>query len=300
MRRQFRGQVIDGMLLLDKRSGISSNHALQEVKRLFGAAKAGHTGSLDPLASGLLPICFGQATKLSQFLLNTDKRYSVDIKLGVSTTTGDAEGDIIARLIVPELNKLAIKSILKKFTGDIIQIPPMHSALKHDGVRLYELARKGISVKRKPRPVTIHELILVDYQEGLLRLNVYCSKGTYIRSLAEDIGATIGCGGFVNRLQRTAVGDFDISAAIDLETLKLMRTDSDRRNYLLPPDRAVRSMPLLEFSDESIFAIRQGQTVLMSNTCAQGLVRLYTEAQEFVGIGEVLSDQKVAPRRLFC
>ncbi len=288
------------MLLLDKRSGVSSNHALQEVKRLFEAAKAGHTGSLDPLASGLLPICFGQATKLSQFLLNTSKRYSVDIRLGVSTTTGDAEGDIIARSTVPELNKLAIESILKKFTGELIQIPPMHSALKHDGVRLYKLARKGISVDRKPRQVTIHELMLVDYQEELLSLNVFCSKGTYIRSLAEDIGATIGCGGFVNRLQRTAVGDFDISAAIDLETLRLMRTDTDRLNCLLPPDCAVQSMPLLEFSDESVFAIRQGRSVVMSKTSAEGLVRLYTQAQEFVGIGEVLSDQMVAPRRLFC
>lgn len=299
MRRRLKGRVIDGMLLLDKRSGVSSNHALQEVKRLLGAAKAGHTGSLDPLASGLLPLCFGQATKLSQFLLNTNKRYSVDIRLGVSTTTGDAEGEIIARSAVPELNKRTIESILKKFTGDITQIPPMHSALKHDGIRLYELARKGLSVDRKPRPITIHELMLVDYQEELLSLNVYCSKGTYIRSLAEDIGAVIGCGGFVHRLRRTAIGDFDISVAIDLETLKLMQTDTDRLNCLLPPDCVVRSMPLLEFSEESVFAIRQGQTVSMSKVRAEGLVRLYTEAQEFFGIGEVLSDQKVAPRRLF-
>ncbi len=297
MRRRNKGRALDGMLLLDKRSGVSSNYALQEIKRLFGAAKAGHTGSLDPLASGVLPICFGQATKLSRFLLNTNKRYAVDIRLGIVTSTGDAEGDVVSESAVPVLCRLGIEQILDKFTGKVDQVPPMHSALKHDGVRLYELARKGIEVDRKPRSVTIFDLQVTGYNSPILSLNVHCSKGTYIRTLAEDIGAMIGCGAYVADLRRTAVADFYIADTCKLDRLKLMESD-ERLNYLMPLDRIVQFMPSVEFDNESVFFIRQGQAVLTSKAPATGWVRLYAEGQQFIGIGEVLTDQRVAPRRL--
>ena len=297
MRRRNKGRAVNGMLLLNKRTGVSSNHALQEVKRLFSAAKAGHTGSLDPLASGVLPICFGQATKFSQFLLNTTKHYAVDIRLGIVTSTGDAEGKIVSESSVPTLTEPALERILKKFTGTIQQVPPMHSALKKDGVRLYEMARKGIVVERKPRSVTIFDLCVRQYSHPILSLNVHCSKGTYIRTLAEDIGKAIGCGAFVASLQRTKVADFDISDCCDLDQLN--RVDSDQRSsYLLPLDRIVQTMPSVEFDNESVFYIRQGQAVLSSQAPATGWVRLYTQGHQFFGIGEVLPDQRVAPRRL--
>lgn len=297
MRRRSKGRVVNGMLLLNKRSGVSSNHALQEVKRLFSAAKAGHTGSLDPLASGVLPICFGQATKFSQFLLNTTKQYIVDIRLGIATSTGDAEGEIISERSVPTLTESELQGLLKKFTGTIQQVPPMHSALKKNGVRLYELARKGIEVERKPRSVTIFDLSVEQYNCPILSLNVHCSKGTYIRTLAEDIGKTIGCGAVVASLKRTKVADFDISDCCELDQLN--REDSDQRlSYLLPLDRIVQSMPSVEFDNESVFHIRQGQAVLSSQAPARGWVRLYTQSHQFFGIGEVLPDKTVAPRRL--
>ena len=297
MRRRKKGRAMDGMLLLDKRSGISSNGALQEIKRLFEAEKAGHTGSLDPLASGVLPICFGQATKLCRFLLNTNKRYSVDIRFGIVTTTGDAEGEVVCERSVPALCGQEIGQILDKFIGNVDQIPPMHSALKQDGVRLYKLARKGIEVDRKPRSVTIFDLQVTGYDCPILSLNVHCSKGTYIRTLAEDIGESIGCGAYVASLQRTAVADFEIFDTYNWDQLNLMEPE-ERLNCLLPLDRIVQFMPSVEFDNESLFFIRQGQAVSTKQAPAKGWVRLYAEGQQFIGIGEVLTDKRVAPRRL--
>ncbi|MGR9035594.1 MAG: tRNA pseudouridine(55) synthase TruB, partial [Gammaproteobacteria bacterium] len=213
MSKRKSGRNIHGILLLDKGAGVSSNRALQEVRRLFDANKAGHTGSLDPLATGLLPLCFGEATKVSAMMLDDDKLYYVVIQLGVSTSTGDSEGTVIEQNDVPSLSEVSIKQCLTAFTGAIEQIPPMFSALKHNGKKLYELARAGITVERKARPVTIHELKLVDFDRETLILEVFCSKGTYIRSLAQDIGRYFGCGGTVTVLRRLQSGPFSIENA---------------------------------------------------------------------------------------
>ncbi|MEN9596898.1 MAG: hypothetical protein RL236_1332, partial [Pseudomonadota bacterium] len=197
MSKRTSGLNVHGIIFLDKRLGISSNKALQEVRRLFNANKAGHTGSLDPLATGLLPLCFGEATKVSPLMLDDDKRYQVTVKLGVMTDTGDAEGQIIETKPVPRLSLAEIQACLVKFTGAQAQVPPMYSALKHNGKKLYELAREGITIEREPRNITIYEINLLEFTPETLTLDVSCSKGTYIRSLAEDIGHDLGCGGTV-------------------------------------------------------------------------------------------------------
>lgn len=298
MGRNKRGRKINGVLLLDKRPGVTSNQALQEVKQLFQAAKAGHTGSLDPLASGLLPICMGKATRLSGFLLNTDKRYRVTVRLGQCTSTGDAEGDIISQQAPPELTQEDIQAVLARFTGAIVQVPPMFSALKHKGVRLYDLARKGIEVEREARRVTVHELNLLAMTDDTLELDVRCSKGTYIRTLAEDLGKAIGCGAFVKNLRRTRVGEFDIAAASTIEQLRNVPSHTDRLAFLLALDEAVGFWPTIRLSQELTYYLRQGRAVLPPGVTGRGWVRLYTEDDSFVGVGEILSDGKVAPRRL--
>jgi len=214
------GRNVHGIILLDKRLGVSSNRALQEVRRLFNANKAGHTGSLDPLATGLLPLCFGEATKVSAMMLDDNKRYQVVVKLGVMTDTGDSEGKVIEQKPVPELTLAEIEQCLQKFTGEIDQVPPMYSALKQNGKKLYELAREGIIVERKARRISIFELKLLNSTTDTLRLDVACSKGTYIRSLAEDIGQKLGCGGSLSGLRRTRSGSFSIEEAVSLEKLK--------------------------------------------------------------------------------
>ena len=219
------GRNINGIFLLDKPAGISSNAALQHVKRLFQARKAGHTGSLDPLATGMLPICLGQATKISGFLLEADKSYHVLIQLGVTTTTGDAEGDIVETRGVDVIGNKQIMSVLADFTGEIEQIPPMYSAVKQNGTPLYKLARQGIEVERKSRKVQIHELKLLNLSGELLEIEVRCSKGTYIRTLAEDIGAQLGCGGYVSNLRRKTVGHFEPERMMTLEMLDSLAHD---------------------------------------------------------------------------
>ncbi len=290
-------QTLDGLFLLDKGPGMSSNAVLQTVKRLFAVRKAGHTGSLDPLASGLLPICLGEATKLSSFLLATDKRYQVTVKLGQSTTTGDAEGELIDQQEVPVLNETIIQAVLARYTGQIEQLPPMYSALKQDGVRLYELARRGIEVDRPRRPITIYALRLRGFTERALELDVHCSKGTYIRALAADIGRDLGCGGYVESLRRIGVGDLQVRRAWTLEQLQASAEDQ-RRTRILPLDHMVADLPAVQLEDELGYFLRQGQAVLTPRAPAEGLVRLYVRGDRFVGIGEVLADGKVAPRRL--
>ncbi len=299
MKRRSRGGELDGILLLDKTSGISSNQALLQVKRLFNAAKAGHTGSLDPLASGLLPVCFGQATRLAAFLLDSTKDYRVDVRLGRNTTTGDAEGQVKLERPVPELNDEELKAILGRFSGPISQVPPMYSALKRDGVRLYEYARNGIEVERSPRMVSIHQLDLLAYGSDRLSLRVSCSKGTYIRTLAEDIGEAIGCGGHVENLRRTAVGRFRSEASWTIDRLQSIAAESRNDQCLLPIDEAVANWPRLEFSRESVHSASQGRTVEASNPPPTGWVRMYTNDNRFFGVGEILPDRRIAPRKVF-
>jgi tRNA pseudouridine55 synthase len=285
--------------LLDKRSGISSNQALQEVKRLFNAAKAGHTGSLDPLATGLLPICFGQATRLSGFLLDTSKAYQVDIRLGSTTTTGDTEGEVLEQKPIPVLDESVLEPVLSALTGNISQVPPMYSALKQKGVRLYELARKGIEVERKPRTITIYDLEFLAYSGDLLSLRVSCSKGTYIRTLAESIGEAIGCGAHIDSLRRTGVGQFRIENSWTIQGLQAATSEGRESACLLPIDQAVGEWPRLELSAESAWSASLGQSVLAPDKSTEGWVRMYAPDSRFLGMGEVLPDKRIAPRKLF-
>jgi tRNA pseudouridine55 synthase len=234
-------RALHGVLLLDKPIRMSSNDALQKAKRLLNAEKAGHTGTLDPLASGLLPLCFGAATKFSQVSLDADKRYTATLHLGVTTTTGDLEGDVVERREVA-VDRVAIDAALARFTGPIDQMPPMHSALKHQGRALYEYAREGIEVERAARHITIHQLTLVEWNEHTLVLDVLCSKGTYVRTLAEDIGAALGCGAHLAALRRTASGPLTVEASITLDALAAL-TDAERDAHLLPPDALLAEWP---------------------------------------------------------
>ncbi len=234
-------RAVHGVLLLDKPVGLSSNDALQKTKRLLNAEKAGHTGTLDPLACGLLPLCFGAATKFSQVSLDADKRYTATLRLGVTTTTGDLEGDVVERREVT-VDRAAIDSAIARFTGAIDQLPPMHSALKHQGRALYEYAREGIEVERAARQITIHQLCVLDWAEHTLVLDVLCSKGTYVRTLAEAIGSALGCGAHLSALRRTASGLLTIDAAITLDALAAL-PDSERDAHLLPPDALLADWP---------------------------------------------------------
>lgn len=302
-RRRKKGRLVNGIILLDKPEGITSNKALQRVKSIFFAQKAGHTGSLDPLATGMLPICFGEATKVSNFLLDANKRYRFTCQLGVSTNTGDAEGEITDRQPVPALDESAIELVLQNFRGTIQQIPPMFSALKHKGERLYDLARQGIEVEREPRTVTIHELLLLNYVDGVLELEAECSKGTYIRTLAEDMGATIGCGAHVTQLRRLTVGPFqDAEAMVSLEQLEtLLEENRDGLNDLIMPiDSALMHWPDVRLNADLSYYLLQGQPVQVPRAPSKGWVRLYNADKDlFLGVGQISDDGKVAPKRLF-
>ena len=292
---------IDGILLLDKPLHITSNGALQRVKRLFVAKKAGHTGSLDPLATGMLPLCFGEATKFSQFLLESDKYYRVSVKLGVKTTTADAEGDITETKSVPYFDQQQLENIFSQFVGPIQQIPPMHSAVKHKGKPLYELARKGLKVERKPRLVKIYLLKLGQYTADTLSLDIHCSKGTYVRTLIEDIGNALGCGAHVSGLRRLSVTPYQNTPMITLEELE----EAHKRfgiqglnQYLLSAETSVQSLPVIRLSTVAAFYMRSGQAVMVPHLPKNGLVRLVSENDQFMGVGEVTDDGRVAPRRL--
>ena len=291
---------VDGVLLLDKPVGLTSNAALQTVKRLYQAAKAGHTGSLDPLASGLLPICLGEATKLSGFLLNADKSYQFTCRLGVTTSTGDAEGQVTATRPVGALNREQAASVLQRFVGVISQIPPMYSALKRQGQPLYKLARQGIEVEREPRQVTVHELRLLRLEGEELECALRCSKGTYVRTLAEDIGAALGCGAHIAALRRTAVQPYDASRMVTLDALceRAEQGLAALDEVLLPLDSAVAQWPALRVRGDVAFYLRQGQAVLVPHAPTQGWVRLYEGEHCFLGLGEILDDGRVGPRRL--
>ena len=300
--RQKRGSPVDGMFLLDKPPGYSSNQALQKVKALFDARKAGHTGSLDPIATGLLPICFGETTKISGLFLNADKTYDVTVRLGVTTETGDVEGEVLTRAPVDtDIDK--IKSVLNTYRGSYDQVPPMYSALKKNGQPLYKLARQGIIVEREARPVTVYSLILTDWQEDLLSFTVCCSRGFYVRTLAEEIGRDLGCGGHVETLRRSKVGDFSIEQAHTVEQIEALGSEKDRRQLLLPTDRGLSHLPEVRLPENLVRYLRVGQSIRAGSPSLSapqtGLVRLYSESSHFLGLGEITPDKKLMPKRMF-
>ncbi|MXN87843.1 tRNA pseudouridine(55) synthase TruB [Pasteurella canis] len=296
-----RGRDIDGVFLLDKPQGISSNDIMQKVKHIFQANKAGHTGALDPLATGMLPICFGEATKFSQFLLDADKRYQVTAKLGERTDTSDAEGQVVQVRPV-NITETDILTALPHFRGNLLQVPTMFSALKHEGKPLYEYARAGITVEREARPITIFELTFIGYQAPYLTLEVHCSKGTYIRTLIDDLGEYLGCGAHVTVLRRTAVADYPIEAMIDFNHLKILSEQQDLvllDQYLLPVDSAVSKLSVLILTEQQSKAISFGQRVKFDNVQQiYGQVRLFTEQKQFLGVALVDENNVIHPQRL--
>lgn len=287
---------INGILLLDKPLGFSSNQALQKIKWLLKAAKAGHTGTLDPLATGLLPLCFGEATKFAHYLTDADKTYIATIKLGVTTSTGDAEGAVLSTLPV-NVNRDDFEKACQQFTGEISQVPPMYSALKHDGKALYEYARAGVEIERQSRLVTIYSIKINSFSGDVAEIVVTCSKGTYIRTLAEDIGKQLGCGAHLIGLRRTHTANYDIAQAVTIERFEAM-TDEQRLAVLAPADSAVLHLPAITLNADSVFYLLQGQAVWRSGSIPTGLLRLYSEQQVFLGLGELQPDGKIAPKRL--
>lgn len=297
----MKNRTINGILLLNKPKGMTSNGALQRVKRLFGAKKAGHTGSLDPLATGMLPICFGEATKFSQYLLESNKYYQVTVKLGIKTTTGDAEGAVMTTRSVAGVTEAKIAAVLPQFMGTIQQIPPMFSAIKHEGTPLYQLARQGIEIERAPRTVNIYDLQLQNFSGELFDLYVHCSKGTYVRTLAEDIGEALGCGAYVYALHRLSVAPYENSAMYDLSMLEQIQQQQSQAvlpEYLLPVETSVKHFPAVKLSASAAFYLRTGQPVKVSNVFMDGLVQLFSEEEKFLGMGEMLEDGRVTPRRM--
>lgn len=305
MARRRKGRALDGVLILDKPLGITSNGALQRVRRLFTAQKGGHTGSLDPLATGVLPICLGEATKFSKYLLDADKGYYTTAALGEIRTTGDSEGEVVSTSEVPHLDLAQIESLLMPFRGDIKQVPSMYSALKHQGRPLYEYARKGIEIERPARPVSIFKLELSAQRETELDLTVECSKGTYIRSLVEDIGKAMGCGAHVSMLRRFKAGHFMLDQSVTLETLEACNGDYAALDaFLLPVDALLPDLPRIFVNSALGDSILHGQAVRIRPSEITGLCRLYIEDEKtpesevFAGVVNVSSDGEVKPERL--
>ncbi|MDH3713375.1 MAG: tRNA pseudouridine(55) synthase TruB [Gammaproteobacteria bacterium] len=294
--------AVNGIVLLNKPTGRTSNHALQEVKRIFRARKAGHTGSLDPLASGLLPVCLGEATKVSTFLLDADKRYSLTARFGERTTTGDAEGEIIARRGIDDLNAQRVREVLEKFRGRLRQIPPMYSAVKRQGQPLYKLARRGIEVEREARDIEVFEFEVTAYQDAEYCFELHCSKGTYVRTLVDDIGERLGCGAHVRALCRTGIGVFQAPEQTGV-TLQQLHSAAESgadalAQYLLPLDAALVNWPDVTLTSDMVFYVRQGQAVQVPRAPTSGFLRLYARDGSFVGMGRVQEDGKIAPKRL--
>jgi tRNA pseudouridine55 synthase len=293
---------VNGILLLDKPGGITSNGILQQVKRLYNAKRAGHTGSLDPIATGMLPICFGEATKFSQFLLDSDKHYYVTAKLGQKTETGDTEGEVIAERSCAHVTRLSIENALRPFYGKVEQIPPMYSALKHKGKPLYELARKGIEIVREPRTIQIHSLQLETFQDDMFSFHIHCSKGTYVRTLVDDVGELLGCGAHVYQLRRTAVSPYLSHPMYSINTLEQAYQSGGPEalnQFLLPIETSVSGFPSVMLSTSAAFYIRMGQPVRVTNAPPRGFVRLIIgDEQRFLGMGEMLEDYRVKPKRM--
>ena len=287
---------VDGVLLLDKPAGMTSNTALQKTKRLYQAAKAGHTGTLDPFASGLLPICLGEGTKFSQTMLNADKIYRATVRLGVRTTTGDPEGTVLKTRPV-RVREADVRGILPRFTGELLQTPPMHSALKAAGRPLYEYARQGVEIERQPRAVVVHRLELVDFSGDVFTLRVESGKGLYVRTLAEDLGEALGCGAHLEALVRLAVGPFRLEQAIGLEELE--RLDPQTRDgRLLPVDALLMGLPRLDLDPESAWQLGHGQAIWRAGLRVGDRLRAYGPDGRLIGLVEVDADGRLAPRRL--
>lgn len=309
MGRRRKGRAIDGILLLDKPLGISSNDALQKVKRAYFAAKAGHTGALDPLATGMLPICLGEATKFSQFLLNADKTYEVTAKLGIRTTTSDADGEVVERKPV-NVSESQLHEVCDKFKGHSKQIPSMFSALKHQGKPLYFYARQGIEIDREARDIIIFSLVIERFDDDEVDMTVHCSKGTYIRSLVDDIGQQLGCGAFVSRLHRIQVADYPRDKMVTLETLEHLLNQARKDQVepktlldplLLPMDSAVAPLEPVTLDEISAGYFGNGNPVQCSGARALATdtqVRVYNQEQLFLGVGQIDDDGRVAPKRL--
>ena len=292
---------INGVVLLDKASGSSSNYVLQQVKRLFCANKAGHTGSLDPLASGLLPICLGQATKVAQFLLDDDKRYFVRAKFGQVSSTGDSEGKIVNFGSTKGIDENSIKTILSQFIGDINQVPPMYSALKRNGTPLYKLARQGIEIERSPRPVTIYEINFLNLDDTVVSLEVSCSKGTYIRTLVEDIGKSLGCGGHVVELRRTGFAHLDLSGSKTYEQLTKLKEQNleSLDSVILSADEMLPNLGSVYLDSEQTRDMRLGKKIEYLGFSTPQKLKLYDHNEQFIGIGESNLMSEILPKRLF-
>ena len=304
MARRRRGRPVNGILVLDKPIGESSNRSLQIAKRLYDAAKAGHTGSLDPLATGVLPLCFGEATKFSQYLLDADKGYESTFTLGRTTATADAEGETLVVSDASAVTEAQVEAAIGSLRGAIEQLPPMYSALKQNGQPLYKLARQGIEVERKLRPVVIKAFDLRAFrggEEAEVDVVIECSKGTYVRTLAEDLGLALGCGAHVSALRRTRSGPFTLAESVTMATLAALKDNeklAQMDQLLLPADAALGGLPLVTLSESGGFYLRQGQPVLVPNAPCSGMVRVALPDGEFLGVGEILDDGRVAPRRL--
>ena len=304
MARQRKGRTISGILVLDKPLGESSNRSLQIAKRLYGAAKAGHTGALDPLATGVLPLCFGEATKFSQYLLDADKGYDSTFTLGITTDTADAEGKTLEVVDASGVTEADIGAALAAFRGELDQVPPMYSAIKQNGQPLYKLARQGLEVERKARRVVIKTLELRAFRPGEqaeIDVSIECTKGTYVRTLAEDIGKALGCGAHVSALRRTRSGPFTLADSVAPTTLEALKDNeqvAEMDQLLLPADAALGTLPLVTLSESAGFYLQQGQPVLVPNAPCSGMVRVALPDGEFLGVAEILDDGRVAPRRL--
>lgn len=307
MARRRKGRPIDGVILLDKPTGISSNDALQKVKRIYFAEKAGHTGALDPLATGMLPICLGEATKFSQFLLDSDKRYTVVAKLGERTNTSDSDGDVISTRPVDVERSRLVESIAS-FRGETQQIPSMFSALKYQGKPLYEYAREGIDVPRESRPITVYEIELLRFENDEIEMDIHCSKGTYIRTIVDDLGEMLGCGAHVIKLRRTAVAKYPYERMVTLEQLESLLEDARKKEIapkelldplLLPMDSAVQELPEVNVIPALADMLLHGQPVQVLGVSAQDMVRLTAgEEKIFLGVGQMDDDGRIAPKRL--
>ncbi len=287
---------VNGVLLLDKPLGFSSNQALQKVKWLYSAAKAGHTGTLDPLATGLLPICLGEATKFAQYVTDADKTYFATIKLGATTTTGDAEGEVLTSAPV-NVTHAQFQAACSQFIGEISQMPPMYSALKHEGKPLYEYARSGVDIARQARLITIKNIVLNEFLGDVAQITVSCSKGTYIRTLAEDIGAALGCGAHLIGLRRTETAGYLLPQAVTIEQLEVLSIEA-RSALLLPVDSAIASLPIVTLNADAAYFMMQGQAVWQSGKTPHCDLRLYDENNNFLGLGFLQDDGKIAPKRL--
>lgn len=300
-RRRKRGRPVHGILLLDKPMGVTSNQALQRVRFLYDAARAGHTGSLDPLATGLLPICFGEATKISAFLLDADKEYRFTVRLGEITDSGDADGTVLERRPVGAVNEYDVEQALAPLRGEIMQVPPMHSAVKQGGQPLYRLAHRGIEVAREARPATIYRFDLCRIDGRDLELSVQCSKGTYVRTLAMEIGEALGAGGHIVALRRTAAGPFDDRGMVAMDRVEAVAAESGTvglDSLLAPIDRGLENLPRVDMAAEIADFVRQGQAVQVPGAAPGDALRLYDRERGFFGIGRLQDDGRVAPRRL--